>query len=143
MLSINAVYWIVKGLEVSNLSFHIHEGMLVFNSVNGSGKIFDVIKILLYLVELMTSVNVENRIVKVLQIRNLPFNVHEGVLVLHRVYWTGQILQSLNFSLNLVEVVPVVNILPDWEVHLLESVEALHDFAVLVFSVNLVHGIVE
>merc|ERR1719462_763392 len=143
MFSVNAVHWIIQGLQVSYLSFYIHEGMLMFNSVNGSGKIFDVIKILLYLVELMTSVNVENRIVKVLQICNLPFNVHEDVLVLHRVYWTGQILQCLNFSLDLVEVVPVVNILPDWEVHLLEGVEALHDFVVLVFSLNLVHGIVE
>jgi len=91
----------------------------------------------------MTSVNVENRIVKVLQIRNLPFNVHEGVLVLHRVYWTGQILQSLNFSLNLVEVVPVVNILPDWEVHLLESVEAFEDLSILMLSVNVKDRIIE
>jgi len=37
----------------------------------------------------------------------------------------------------------VVNIFSHREVHLLEGVKALHDFAVLVFSVYLVNGIIE
>ena len=37
----------------------------------------------------------------------------------------------------------VVNIFSHREVHLLESVKALHDFTVLVFSVNLINRIVE
>ena len=117
--------------------------MLMFYCENGTRKIFYVIKILLYLVELMTPVNVQDRVVQILQIGNFSLNVQEGMLVFNSVHRTSKILQGVNFSFNFVEVMSIINILSHREVHLLESVKALHDFTILVFSVDLVYGIVQ
>jgi len=143
MLPVDAVHWIVQGLEVCYLSFHIHEGMLMLHSVNRACKIFDVVQVLLDLLELMTPIDIQNRVVKILEVCYLPFNIHECMLMFNSVNGTCKILQTLHFLFDFIEVVSVVNILPDREVHLLESVKALQDFTVLVFSINLVNRIVE
>ena len=91
MLPVNAVHWIVQGLEVRYPAFHIHESMLMLHSVNRACKIFDVVQVLLDFLELMTPVNIQNRVVKVLEVCYLPFHIHECMLVFNSVNWTRKI----------------------------------------------------
>jgi len=143
MLPVDAVHWIVQGLEVCYLSFHIHEGMLMLHSVNRACKIFDVVQVLLDLLELMTPIDIQNWVVKILEVCYLPFHIHECMLMFDSVNGTSKILKTLYFSFNFIEVVSVVNILPDWEIHLLEGVKALQDFTELMLTVYVKDRIVQ
>jgi len=143
MLSIDAVHWIVQGLEISYLPFHIHEGMLMFHSVNRACKVFDVIQVLLDLIELMTPVDIQNRVIKILKICNFSLNVHERMLVLNSVDGARKVFDVIKVLLDLIELMSVVHIFSHREVHLLQSVKALQDLTILVLTVYMKNRIIE
>ena len=75
---------------------------------------------------------------------NLSFDVLEDVVVINRlIHGPNQVLQRVYLLGNLVELMSEVNVLTNREVHLLDGVEALEDFAVLMSPVNLINRIVQ
>jgi len=89
----------------------------------------------------MASVDLQDRVVEVFEVSNFPFHVHEGVLVFNRVDGTGQILYTLHFSFNLVELMLVIN--NDRIVQLLDGIQAFENLCILVVSVNLVYRVIQ
>ena len=93
--------------------------------------------------EAVIVLNLQHRVVEVLQVGHKVIDLGKGMLALSGIYRRRQRLQIIHMRLNASKVMLVVYIFSHREVHLLESVEALHDFAVLVFPVNLHDWIVQ
>ena len=143
MFSVDAVNWIVEAFQVHQLSLDILEAVLMFDCVNRAGQILDVVQVFLNLSIFVLSVDFIDRIRHVFQVMYFPLYVLEDVRALFNVeHRSNQIHNILHFFLHLIEVVVVINILPHWEVHLLESVKALEDLLKVVSPVNFVNRVV-
>jgi len=115
--------------------------MLMLRVINRTRHHFYVVEVFLDLVELMASINLQDWVVEVFQIRNFLFHVHESVLVFYCVHRSCQLLQRLNLLLNLVELMLIIN--NDRIVQLFDGIQALENLCILVVSVYLVNWVIQ
>jgi len=91
--TLDVIHGTVKCFQISDDVVNLVEVVLMFRAVNRTRHHFDVIEIFLDLIELMASVDLQNRVIKILKICNFPFHIHESVLVFHGVHGSCQLLQ--------------------------------------------------
>merc|ERR1719348_2886196 len=111
--------------------------------VHWTTEILNVIKIFLDFIEFMIPLYIINWIIKILQILYFSFNILENMLMVDIINWTNKILQNLEIFCEFIELMPIVYIFSNWEIHLLDCFHTLHDFIIFVLPVNLVDRIIQ
>jgi len=113
----------------------------MFRVINRTRHHFYVVEVFLDLVELMASIDLQDGVVQVFQIRNFALYVHESVLVFYCVHGSCQLLQRINLLLNLIKLMLIIN--NDRIVQLFDGVQALENLCILVVSVYLVNRVIQ
>jgi len=115
----------------------------MFDRIYWPCQVLDVIQVLLNFCIFVVSVDMIDRICHVFQVMYLTLNVLEDVRALFDVkHRSNQVHHILHLPLYFIELVTVVNILPHWEVHLLERVKSLEDLFKVMRPINLVNRVV-
>jgi len=84
--ALNVVHRTRKRFQISDYVVNLVEMVLMFCAINRTRHHFDVVKVFLYLVELMSSVDLQHRIVEIFQVGYFSLHIHEGMLVFYCVY---------------------------------------------------------